>query len=280
MTGRDLALERRESGHVRLMRGAILVLAGSLAACSATSPSGDPSPGAASPASPPSASPTRPSPAIDPTPPPSAAPPSPSAQAAAQRIEIPGGPLGLDIADGHAWVVATDGGQLVDVDLATGATTPMEVGSSANWVKVLDDGRLVISRYGTAPGRATLEIIDPADGTVTPVAQDPIDALDVDGGTIWAFEKGGTVLRVDPDGRIVGQAEVEITENEHIDLVGPARPCSRPRTARRSGACAAIRWRSTRPSRPAAACRSSATAASSGAPAPTSCGRSTRRAAR
>jgi hypothetical protein len=124
------------------------------------------------------------------------------------------------VADGHAWVVATDAGQLVDVDLATGATAQMDIGSSPNWIKVLDDGHLVLSRYARAPGRATLEIIDPANGRVTAAADDPIDALDVDGRNIWAFVKGGMVLAVDPDGQTVGQTTIEIAENEHIDLVG------------------------------------------------------------
>jgi hypothetical protein len=124
------------------------------------------------------------------------------------------------VADGHAWVVETDAGRLVHVDLASGATVPMDIRSSANWIKVLDDGHLVISRYAPAPGRATLEVIDLANGHVTPAAEDPIDALDVDGGTIWAFVKGGTVLAVDPDKRIEGQTTVEIAENEHMDLVG------------------------------------------------------------
>jgi hypothetical protein len=138
----------------------------------------------------------------------------------AQRIEVPGGPLGLDVADGHAWVVATDAGQLVDVDLATGATVQMDIGSSQNWIKVLDDGRLVVSRYASADGRATLEIIDPASGHVTPAAENPIEGLDVDGRTIWTFAKGGTILAVDTDGQILGQTPVEVAENEHMDLVG------------------------------------------------------------
>ena len=193
--------------------GAALVLAGSLAACSPPPATSVPS------AIAPSASAVSPSPTTEPTPASSDASAAPS-MSATQRIDVPGGPLGLDVADGHAWVVATDAGQLFDVDLATGASTPLDVGPSVNWVKVLDDGRLVISRYGTAPGRATLEIIDPADGRVTPVADEPIDGLDVDGMAIWAFAKGGTVLQVDANGRILGQALVEITENEHIDLVG------------------------------------------------------------
>jgi hypothetical protein len=145
---------------------------------------------------------------------------SPSAVTIAQTIEVAGGPLGLDVADGHAWVVATDAGQLIDVDLVTGSTTPMDIGSSPNWVKVIDDRRLVLSRYGTTPGRATLEIIDVTDGHVTPIAADPIDGLDVDDRGIWAFAKGGTVLAADTDGKIVGQTPVDITENEHMDLVG------------------------------------------------------------
>ena len=124
------------------------------------------------------------------------------------------------MANGHAWVVATDAGQLIDVDLATGATSPMDIGSSPNWIKVLDDGRLVLSRYGPAEGRSTLEIIDPASRQVTSVSEVPIEGLDVDGRTIWAFAKDGTVLAVDPDGRIVGQTTIEIAANEHMDLVG------------------------------------------------------------
>ena len=150
----------------------------------------------------------------------SAAVPSPSVVTAASRIDVPGGPLGLDIADGHAWVVATDGGQLVDVDLETGSSVPMDIGSSANWVKVLDNNRLVLSRYGPAPGRATLEIIDVLDGAVTSIADEPIEGLDADDAGIWAFAKSGTVIAADPDGRIVGQALVQVAENEHMDLVG------------------------------------------------------------
>jgi hypothetical protein len=146
--------------------------------------------------------------------------PSPSADPAAQRIVVAGGPLGLDIADGHAWVVASDGGQLVDVDLATGATDPIQIGPSANWVKVLEDGRLVLSRYGPAPGRSTLEIIDTSDGSVTPIAEDPIEGLDVDDRGIWAIAKGGTVIAADATGGIAGQTPVDIAPNEHTDIVG------------------------------------------------------------
>ncbi len=208
----------------RMVRRAVFgILAGMLVGCAsspiASDPATSPRPSTAAPSAasvPPSAVPR--SPTVETTPAPTAPVESPTTLA--RRIEVPGGPLGLDVADGHAWVVATDAGTLVDVDLATGASVPMDIGSSPNWIKVLDDGRLVLSRYGPAPGRATLEIIDPVRGNVTPAAQDPIDGLDVDGRKIWAFAKGGTVLEVDPDGRIVGQATVRIAENEHIDLVG------------------------------------------------------------
>ena len=138
----------------------------------------------------------------------------------AQRVPVPGGPLGLDVADGHAWVVASDDGRLVDVDLATGATTAMDIGSSASWVKVLGVGHLALSRYGPAPGRGTLEIIDRATGDAVSVFQDPIEGLDVDGEDVWAFAKDGTVLSVDAASKIVGQASVDVAPNEHMDLVG------------------------------------------------------------
>jgi hypothetical protein len=144
---------------------------------------------------------------------------SPSANAS-QRIDVPGGPLGLDVSEGHAWVVATDAGELVDIDLASGTSTKLTIGSSANWVKVLGPGRLVLSRFATEPKRATLELLEMPGGDVTPVFKEPIDALDLDGDTIWAFEKKGTVLRIDQDGRILGRVPVKIAANEHIDVVG------------------------------------------------------------
>ena len=116
--------------------------------------------------------------------------------------------------------MATDSGRLVDIDLGSGASTPFEIGSSANWVKVLGRGRLVLSRYATASGRATLEILDMPRGHATPVSQDPIDGLDVDDDAIWALEKTGTLLRVDQDGKIAGRVPVKIAANEHIDAVG------------------------------------------------------------
>ncbi len=124
------------------------------------------------------------------------------------------------MSEGHAWVVATDAGQLVDIDLSSGTSTNLAIGSSANWVKVLGQGRLALSRYATEPGRATLEFLDIPGGDVKPVFEEPIDALDLDGDTIWAFEKKGTVLRVAADGRIVSQVPIKIAANEHIDLVG------------------------------------------------------------
>lgn len=137
-----------------------------------------------------------------------------------RRIEISGGPLGLDVADGHAWVVATDGGELIDVDLASGSTARTPIGSSPNWVRVLDDDRLVISRYGPAPGRATLELIDPTGRVVDALAEEPVEGLDVDAGRIWAFHKGGLLRTIVVDGGSAGQTMVEVAPNEHMDVVG------------------------------------------------------------
>jgi hypothetical protein len=191
--------------------GLILATAG----CGTTPPGGSASASASPPVASASVVATSPSPAAA-----SGVAPSSSAATADQRIDVPGGPLGLDLADGHAWVVATDGGQLVDVDLATGATHPIEIGPSANWVKVLEDGRVVLSRYGPAPGRSTLEIIDITDGSVTPILEDPIEGLDVDERGIWAIAKGGTVIAADTSGGIAGQTPVDIAANEHTDIVG------------------------------------------------------------
>jgi hypothetical protein len=137
-----------------------------------------------------------------------------------QRIDVADGPMGLDVSDGHAWVVASDSGQLYDVDLGTGKSRTEAIGPSANWIKVLDPSHLVLSRYATAAGRATLEILDLSSGGTAAAYQEPIEGLDVDGDSIWALDKARTVLRIVSNGKIVGQAKVKIAPNEHIDVVG------------------------------------------------------------
>lgn len=194
----------------------LLVVLAVVAACSSTPvPTTSPTASAARSPSMPAASPSATSSAA---PTPTVAPSS--TDAATRRIDIAGGPIGLDVAGGHAWVVATDAGRLVDVDLATGATRELDIGASASWVKALDDGRVVISRYAPSPGRGTLELIQPADGTATVVTREPIEGLDVDGVRIWAIAKGGEVLTADLAGTVLGRAPVAVAENEHTDVVG------------------------------------------------------------
>ena len=188
---------------------------------------------------------------------------------------MPGGPLGLDVSEGHAWVVATDAGQLVDIDLTLRHVDEPRhrvVGELGQGPRTGRASSSAATRPN--PDRATLEFLDIPGGDVTPVFEDPIDALDLDGDTIWAFEKKGTVLRVAADGRIVGQVPSRSpptsTSTSSASMIRP----SRHRTAPRSAASAESaqgrrddrdrRRRPLRPRRP-----------SSGARDPTSSGPST-----
>ena len=134
----------------------------------------------------------------------------------------------------------------------------MDIGSSPNWVKVLDDGRLVLSRYGPAPGRATLEIIDPATGRVTPAAQTTRSTGSTStAGRSGPSPKAARSSRSTLTGGSWARPRSRSPRTSTSTWSGPAVRRSPRRTAPRSVACAVLRWGSTRRSRRAAACRSS-----------------------
>ena len=151
-----------------------------------------------------------------------AAPPS---TPAAVRIGLPGdGPLGLDVADGRAYVAAHDSGELVVVDLATGDAEAFPIGSYGVRVVVLGPGRVAIGRYDRDGEHAPIEQIRLPGLRATPTDAGPVDAIEAAGdGRVWGFEKAGSIVLVDPAaGETIGRASIDIAPNEHIDVVGAA----------------------------------------------------------
>jgi len=124
----------------------------------------------------------------------------------------------------EAWLVAHDSGQLISVDLATGRQTGMvEIGAAATHVVVHDDS-VIVGRYGTDGIGEHLTIVRRADGTTSGIETGPLGGVaPAEDGLLWAFEKSGVVLLIDPvDRRVMDRVRVEIQQNEHVEAVAGA----------------------------------------------------------
>lgn len=127
----------------------------------------------------------------------------------------------MAIAGATAWVVTTDSGHLISLDLGgRRETAAIEVGSGGTHVAVGDGGSVFVGRYDTGGRGEHLVVVEAASGTVGGVATGSLGGLaQGEAGAVWALEKAGRVLHVDAANRIVGRANVVVDANEHMELV-------------------------------------------------------------
>ena len=150
----------------------------------------------------------------------------PSASPAAPvRIALSGaGPIGIDIADGIAWVVGSDSGDVEGVDLAAGTSSQLiPVGSVPTHV-VADETGVAVSRIDPAGILGPLVLIRPGWREIASVATGPLGGIaEGEPGTVWALTKAGEVLLVDTAaGEVVGRVAVDVDDAEHMEPVSGA----------------------------------------------------------
>jgi len=154
-----------------------------------------------------------------------AAPPSASAGAPI-RIRLSGsGPIGMAIAGRIGWVVATDSGHLISLDLSSGTEiAAIDIGPGASSVVIGDGDAVEVSRYDTGTTGEGIVVVSGRDHAVRGIATMALGGLAVgEAGTVWALEKAGNVLHVDPaTGRILGRVAVDVDVNEHMEIVAGA----------------------------------------------------------
>lgn len=131
------------------------------------------------------------------------------------------GPLGIDFVGEHAWVVLTDSGGLVEVDLATRQVLrTIEIGAAGQQVVAGADGMLYIGRYTTGTDGNGILKVDPSSGTTSGIRIGPIGGLALDGEHLWALERTGEVSRIDASpGSLLGPVTVPVDQDAHMDLV-------------------------------------------------------------
>jgi hypothetical protein len=198
------------------MKRVVLLVAASLVVGCTASPAGSSAPSVPSGSASPSA--------------PRTSPPSPSPSPSAtgpeiRRIELSGrGPIGIALDGDVAWIVAPDSGHLVSVDLEAGRElASYEIGTAGTHL-VVGDGPVFVARFDTGRAGEHLTIVRPDDGEISGIETGPLGGLAPAGdGRLWALEKAGAILLVDPGGRrVVDRLAVGIGQNEHIEVVAGA----------------------------------------------------------
>jgi hypothetical protein len=142
------------------------------------------------------------------------------------RLRLSGrGPIGMAIADGVGWVVATDSGHLISLDMATATeTAAIDIGAGGSSVVIGDDGTAYVSRYDTGSTGEGILVVKGRDHAVSGIATMALGGLAAgEAGTVWALEKAGNVLHVDPAARrILDRVAVAVDTNEHMEIVAGA----------------------------------------------------------
>jgi hypothetical protein len=195
----------------------------------------------------------------------------------AVKIQLDGqGPIGLDIAGSRAWVIQTDSGGLVEVDLDTQRIArTLDVPAGGSQVVASNGDTVYVGRYTPDPSGRTIAIVDLRSGDVSGLSFEPIGGLGVDRSAIWALQTSGKVSRIDRLSLApTGSVSVHVDSDAHMDALAGAGSVWVPATGRPSTGSPDQSRESSRTSRPAAASRWRSITASSGAPGRTSCGRS------
>ena len=158
---------------------------------------------------------------------PSPTPSSPSVAPADQAIHIAlggRGPIGLDIVGDRAWVVLTDSGDLVEVDLAgqvVGRT--IAVGTGGSQVVATDDSVVYVGRFDTGGVGEHIAVVDTELGGVGGIDVGPVGGLTDEDSSLWAFLKTGEVVLIDRlTGETAGSETVHVDQDAHMDAVAGA----------------------------------------------------------
>ena len=134
-----------------------------------------------------------------------------------------GGPLGIDTVGDRAWVVLTDSGELVEVDLAAGSVLRrIEIGPSGSQVVAPDAGPVYVGRYDTGGAGEGVAVVG-TDGSVGGITVGPVGGLALEGTNLWVLQKTGEVALIDPaTGKTAGSTTVHVDQDAHMDAVAGA----------------------------------------------------------
>ncbi len=138
------------------------------------------------------------------------------------RIPLSGtAPGALVLVGDRAWVLAGEGGSLMEVDLVAGRELrSIEVGFGATHLAVLDAGVAAVGRFDDSGNGSHLVLADLRTEEIRGVPTGALGGLALgEDGIVWALEQADRLLKVDtPSGEIVAQLDVDIGKNVHLEV--------------------------------------------------------------
>ena len=138
------------------------------------------------------------------------------------RIPLSGAAPDAIVLDGDtAWVLAGEGGTLMEVNLAAGRELrSIDVGFGATHLALPSPGVAAVARFDDSGSGTFLPIVDLETGSRDTVETGALGGLARgEGGVVWALEKAGRLLKVDTAARrVVGAAPVDIGQNVHTEV--------------------------------------------------------------
>lgn len=138
------------------------------------------------------------------------------------RIPLSGAaPDAIAIDGTTAWVLAGEGGTLMEVDLgASRQVRSIDVGFGATHLALPLPGVAAVARFDSSGSGSYLPVVELETGVLNGVSTGALGGLsDGADGVIWALEKAGRLLQVDVARRaIVGDAAVHIGRDVHTEV--------------------------------------------------------------
>ena len=157
----------------------------------------------------------------------SAVQPAPSAGASAEapepiRIPLSGAaPDAIVLDTGTAWVLAGEGGTLMQIDLAERREVDaVEVGFGATHIARPGPDIAAIGRFDNSSTGAYCLLVDLSTGDLRRVTTGELGGLAAgDAGEVWALEKGDRLVRIDvATASVFDSTELDVGENVHVEV--------------------------------------------------------------
>lgn len=138
------------------------------------------------------------------------------------RIPLSGAAPDAIVLEGdRAWVLAGEGGTLMEVDLVEGRELrSIEVGFGATHLALLDAGAAAVGRFDDSGNGAYLVLVDLGTEAVRGVPTGALGGLALgEDGIVWALEQADRLLKVDAgSGEVVAEVSVSIGANVHTEV--------------------------------------------------------------
>jgi hypothetical protein len=138
------------------------------------------------------------------------------------RIPLSGAAPDAIVVDGdRAWVLAGEGGSLMEVDLLERRELrSIEAGFGATHLAVLADGVAAVGRFDDSGNGSHLVLVDLRTEEIRRVPTSALGGLALgEDGIVWALEQAGRLLKVDAAaGEVVAGVAVEIGANVHTEV--------------------------------------------------------------